>query len=53
MAVDAAEFVFSAGFAGARFVASDFWGGAGAIGVDGCWEIGFDLRDVAILIYGL
>ncbi len=50
LAVDAAEFVFSAGFAGARFVAADFGSGAVAVGVDWRWEIGFDLRDVAILV---
>ena len=48
--VDAAEFEFFAGFTGARFVAAYFWRGAGAVGVDGRWEIGFDLRDIAILV---
>ena len=52
MAVDAAEFVLSAGFAGARFVAAYFWSGADAVGVNRRWEIGFDLRNVAILVYG-
>ena len=53
LAVDAAEFEFSAGFAGAWFVAAYFWGGADAVVANGCWEIGFDLRNVAILVYGL
>ena len=50
VAVYAAEFEFFAGFAGAGFVAADFWGGAGAVRVGGRREIGFDLRDVAILV---
>ena len=53
LAIDAAEFVFSAGFAGARLVAAYFLGGADAVGVNRRWESGFDLRDVAILVYGL
>ena len=44
------EFEVFAGFGGTRFVAADFWSGAGAAGVDGRWEIGFDLRDVAIFV---
>ena len=51
--VDAAEFKFSAGFTGARFVAAYFRGGEDAVGVNGGWEIGFDLWNVAIFVYGL